>query len=103
MLKLTKRPKLWAKDISHRHSLGESGIAEDTAALFYGQSPNRSPSRFLTPGIPEYVPPPRDRPLMVTLTVGRHRLVVPGSSQMAVETLRDIVGTMASLTPHLFN
>ena len=97
MLKLTKRPKLRAKDISHRHSLGGSGAAEDAVAHFYGQASSRSPSRFLTPGIPEYVPQPRDRPLMVTLTLGSHRLVVPGSSQMSVDALREIAGSMAGL------
>jgi hypothetical protein len=36
---------------------------------------------------------------MITVTMGNHRLVVPGNFQMTVNALRDAVGAMASLAP----
>jgi hypothetical protein len=99
VLKITKRPKLRPKDLSHRQSL-DGGVPIPPS---FEEPGIVSPAPFFTPGYPPRYQPREvrpstsewERPLMVTLLVGRHQLVLHGSMGMPVDELRRRGGCIA--------
>jgi hypothetical protein len=91
VLKLTKRPKLRPKDLSHRRSLGQGEplrVDEGNAA------------QFLSPGYSlRYAPLPSSGHLTVTLFFGQRQVVLTGSASMTVDDLQQTAGSIAELAP----
>jgi hypothetical protein len=87
VLKITKRPKLRPKDVSHRRSLDGDAFASSTVGDI------GSPAPYFLPGLSSHYVPSQVRPatsewerhLMITLMIGNQRLVIPGSQLMTVE------------------
>ena len=106
VLKITKRPKLRPKDLSHRQSL-DGGVPIPPSFEELGIV---SPAPFFTPGYPPRYQPREvrpstsewERPLMVTLLVGRQQLVFHGSIGMPVDELRRSAGDLMRLDPSTF-
>jgi hypothetical protein len=122
VLKITKRPKLRPKDISHRRSLdGDDLIGNLTVDALNGnptvasfprlQGGHETSAPYFSPGFsPHHLPPQVrpstsewERPLMVTLSMGNQRLVVPGSHLMTVDDLQRIVRPHIGLAPSSFH
>jgi hypothetical protein len=102
VLKLTKRPRLRPKDVSHRRSLagGDLGFpspSEGAASRPASSTvPTGSSGRLnlgITPGSSG------DTLLRVILTFGSRQVNVPGSVHMPAGELRDVVGSIADRDP----
>jgi hypothetical protein len=99
VLKITKRPRLRPKDISHRQSLG-SGEQESSSIALSG----RNVSGFTSPPAPPDGrfphPTPSPESFMVDLAFGQRRVTVPGSCRiMSVDDLHSTASAIANLEP----
>ena len=108
VLKITKRPRLRPKDVSHRRSLGtgEPDILQPTDAsspLGWSQPP------FPNDGLPGTYDPlvglfpstVEASHFIIVLAFGQSRVSVPGSPYMPVATLRLTAGTICGRDPEL--
>jgi hypothetical protein len=108
VLKITKRPRLRPKDVSHRRSLGLPGTTTGMP------SDAMSPGHLAIPQSPMAAPPVTHAALVglfpstiqtthfiVVLAFGQSRVSVPGSPFMLVSTLRLTAGAIADRDPEL--
>jgi hypothetical protein len=104
VLKITKRPRLRPKDVSHRRSLGVSDpgiVLPSSPSMAFPQSPSgASPVTYeaLAGLFPSTVPATH---FVVVLAFGTRRVSVPGSPYMQVSALRLTAGAIADRDPEL--
>jgi hypothetical protein len=98
VLKITKRPRLRPKDVSHRQSL-RSGEQESSSSSLSGNNV----SGFTSPPAPPDGrfphPTPSPEGFMVDLVFGQRRVTVPGSCHTSVDDLYSTAGAIANLDP----
>ena len=98
VLKITKRPRLRPKDLSHRQSLGRDEKESSSGTLSGENVSGFASPPFLSAGsFPRPTPSPES--FMVDLAFGQRKVTVPGSLRLSVDELHFTAGAISNLDP----